>query len=76
MIITKQTYKNEIERLTDAIYEINCPNKYSLFADLQYIYAKNLNGRCYLFDKVEKIQLENLYADIINFISDNRLGIC
>lgn len=71
---TKQVLKDESKRLTKVLYEMY---KYNLDRqqDIYRIYAKNLEGRLYIHSKATKAQLEGLYEDLVNYISDNHLGI-
>ncbi len=71
---TKQVLKAECKRLTKVLYEMYNYNLDKL-QDIYRIYTKNLDGRLYIHSKATKAQLEGLYEDLINYISDNHLGI-
>lgn len=65
---TKQQYINEIKELSKVMYS-NRKMK-----ERDNIFAKHLEGRYYIHSKAKKQQLENLYEELVNFISDNRLS--
>ena len=69
VIMNKKVYIEEIKRLTTILRELN--------RDLivNYLYAKHLEGRHYIHSRATKAQLEGLYEDIVNYISDSHLGI-
>ena len=69
VIMNKKVYVEEIKRLTAILRELN--------KDLMvnYLYAKHLEGRYYIHSRATKAQLEGLYEDIVNYISDSHLGI-
>lgn len=71
---TKKVLKSECMRLTKMLYEINNYNLDNL-QDIYRIYTKNLDGRLYIHSKATKGQLEGLYEDLVNYISDKHLGI-
>lgn len=74
MKYTKQILKAECRRLTNTLYRM-CNSDSDTLQGIYSIYAKNLEGRLYIHSKASKAQLEGLYEDIVNFISDNHLGI-
>lgn len=67
--MNKSVYVEEIKRLTKILR--------AMHRDLtvNYLYAKHLEGRYYIHSRATKAQLEGLYEDIVNYISDNHLGI-
>lgn len=71
---TKQILRSEIKRLTKILFEMY---NYDLdkTQDIYRIYTKNLDGRIHLYSRATKGQLEDLYEDLVNYISDNHLGI-
>lgn len=68
MKFTKQNYINEIKELSKVL------NNNNKMKERDELFAKNLDGRYYIHSKATKQQLENLYEDLVIFISDNRLN--
>lgn len=66
--MTKKELKIEIEKEIKALFDNHMIN------EANYLYGKNLEGRYYIHSKATKQQLENLYVDIVNFKSDNRIS--
>ena len=69
MKFTKQTYINEIKQLSSIL------NTNGKMSDRDKIFAKNLEGRYYIHSKATKQQLENLYIDLVNYVSDNHIEL-
>ena len=69
MKFTKQTYINEINQLSRVL------NGAKMMSERDKLFAKNLEGRYFIHAKATKQQLENLYIDLVNFISDNYIEL-
>ena len=84
--MTKKVYINEINNLTKELYNYyenlyirNGKNDfYGFFKAKQpvdHIWGKHLDGRLYIHSKAKKAQLEELYADLVNYISDKHINL-
>ena len=84
--MTKQVYINEIENLTKKLYSYyekkyisNGKGDFNGFfrakKPVDDIWGKNLDGRLYIHSRAKKSQLEELYADLVNYISDKHINL-
>lgn len=84
--MTKQVYINEIENLTKKLYNYyenlyisNGKGDFDGFFEakrpVDLIWGKHLEGRLYIHSRATKSQLEELYEDLVNYISDQHINL-
>lgn len=84
--MTKKVYINEINNLTKELYNyyenlyIRNGKKdfnefYKSINEVDKIWGIHLDGRLYIHSRATKSQLEELYADLINYISDKHINL-
>lgn len=84
--MTKKVYINEIKSLTKGLYNYyedlyirNGKNDFDGFFEainkVDRIWGIHLEGRLYIHSRATKSQLEELYADLINYISDQHINL-
>ena len=84
--MTKQVYINEIKNLTKGLYNYyeslyisNGKGDFNGFFEakrpVDIIWGKHLDGRLYIHSRATKKQLEELYIDLVNYISDNHINL-
>ena len=83
--MTKQIYINEIKNLTKKLYNYyenlyirngksDLDGFFEAKRPIDHIWGEHLNGRLYIHSRATKAQLEGLYIDLINYISDNHIN--
>ena len=81
--MTKQIYINEIKNLTKRLYNYyeslyiskgDFDGFFEAKRPIDNIWGKHLNGRLYIHSRATKSQLEELYIDLVNYISDNHIN--
>ena len=83
--MTKQVYINEIKNLTKELYNYyenlyirNGKSDFDGFFEakrpVDKIWGQHLDGRLYIHSRATKSQLEELYIDLVNYISDNHIN--
>ena len=83
--MTKKVYINEIKSLTKGLYNYyenlyirNGKNDFDGFYksinEVDHIWGIHLDGRLYIHSRAKKAQLEELYADLVNYISDKHIN--
>lgn len=77
MNTTIKQYKTEIETLQKTIYSYADTQPYSnrqpIYNEMHKIFAKHLDGRYYIHSRAKKVQVENIYEDLVNYMSDNHI---
>ena len=84
--MTKKVYINEINNLTKELYNyyenlyIRNSKKdfnefYKSINEVDKIWGIHLDGRLYIHSRATKSQLEELYTDLINYISDKHINL-
>lgn len=84
--MTKKVYINEIKSLTKRLYNYyenlyirNGKDDFNGFFEakrpIDNIWGKHLGGRLYIHSRATKAQLEELYTDLINYISDQHIKL-
>lgn len=69
---TKMVMKEETRKVARRMLEQATKEQTNEIFD---IYAKNLQGRYYIHSKATLKMIDNLYEDLINYASDNKLEI-
>ena len=84
--MTKKVYINEIKSLTKELYRyyenlyIRNGKKdfngfYKAISEVDRIWGTYLEGRLYIHSRAKKAQLEGLYIDLVNYISDKHINL-
>lgn len=68
MKITKKLLQTKIEELVKVAREKD--KNLVRFYEINKIFAKNLENRCYIHSKATKEQLTNLYVDMAGYVTN------